>query len=178
MQRLLVVGPVAAGKTRLARTVAEKTRIPGFELDSIRFDDRWNQRPENEFRSLVERIADEPLWIIDGNYASVRDVVWRRADTVAWLDYSLPVVLRQLSFRTIRRIFSREDLGNGRRESLRRLFSPQSIFVWAFRSHDALRAEYERASDIYGAGCNVIRLHSPHETEEWLASMDARPPGS
>jgi adenylate kinase family enzyme len=98
MQRLLVVGPVAAGKTSVAQEVALRTGLTRIELDSMRFDERWNQLPEKEFRALVEQVSDNPQWIVDGNYASVRDILWRRADTVAWLDYSLSTVLRQLSW--------------------------------------------------------------------------------
>lgn len=171
MQRLLVVGPVAAGKSRLAETVAQRTGIPRRELDAMRFDDRWRQVPEAQFRMLVEKVAGNPQWIVDGNYASVRDVLWGRADTVAWLDYSLPVVLRQLASRTIRRVVSREDLGKGRRESVRRLFGPHSVVLWALRSHGPLRAEYERATELYSSRLNVVRLRSPRETREWLTSI-------
>jgi adenylate kinase family enzyme len=172
MQRLLVVSPVAAGKTSVAQEVALRTGLTRIELDSMRFDERWNQLPEKEFRALVEQVSDNPQWIVDGNYASVRDILWRRADTVAWLDYSLSTVLRQLSWRTFRRIVTREDLGDGRRESLRRLVGPQSIILWAIRSHGPLRAEYERAAQIYGARVDVVRLRSTRETDKWLASID------
>ncbi|HET6732771.1 hypothetical protein [Mycobacterium sp.] len=175
---MLVVGPVAAGKTHVAKEVAQRTGIPRTELDSLRFDDRWNPLPENEFRALVEEIAGRRQWIIDGNYASVRDVLWRHADTVTWLDYSLLTVMRQLLWRTMRRIFSHEDLGGGRRESLRRLFSSQSIVWWAIRSHGSLRAEYERASQVYGSRVDVVRLRSPHQAENWVATIKTGAAGS
>jgi adenylate kinase family enzyme len=158
MHRLLIVGPVASGKTALADAVSHRTGIPRTELDRVRFDSRWRQISEAEFRVKVKEIVAAPIWIIDGNYASVRDLLWRGADTGAWLDYPLHVVLRRLMWRTLKRVVSREDLGGGRRESLRRLLGRRSILLWAIRSHDPLRAEYERASQIYRSSVEIVRL--------------------
>jgi adenylate kinase family enzyme len=175
MRRLLVVGPVSAGKTRLSLAVAERTGLPHVELDAVRFDANWNQLSEAEFREHVQRLAAESAWIIDGNYASVRDIVWRRADTIAWLDYSKAVVLRRILWRTLRRIALREDLGDGRRERWTRLVGADSIILWAVKSHGALRKEYERATEVYGSDVLVVRLRSPRETQRWLEHIESTP---
>jgi adenylate kinase family enzyme len=174
MHRLLIVGPVAAGKTALADAVSCRTGIPRTELDNVKFGPLWQQIPEAEFRARVKEIAAAPTWIIDGNYASVRDVLWGNADTVAWLDYPLHVVLRRLVWRTLRRVVSHEDLGGGRRESVRRLVGRQSILLWAIRSHRPLRAEYERASRIYGSSVELVRLRSAVDAKEWLLTVPKR----
>lgn len=171
MQRLLIVGPVGAGKTVLAEAVERRTGIKRTDLDSLRFDSNWLQLPESEFRTRVSKIASAPEWIIDGNYASVRDVLWGGADTVAWLDYPLSLVLRRLVSRTIWRIVTREDLGGGRRETIRRLVSKGSILVWAIKSYWPLRAEYERASELYRSRVDIVRLRSPTEARQWLAML-------
>ncbi len=171
MRRAVVVGPVGAGKTTLAKVVSERFGLPLIELDSIRFDGRWRQLPEAEFRTVVSACTNAGQWIVEGNYASVRDVLWTKADTVIWLDYSLFVVLRRLCLRTLRRLVSREDLGSGRRENVSRLLGSRSILLWAIRSHGSLRAEYERASAIYGSQTDVVRLHSPTDAERWLHEL-------
>ena len=175
MHRFAVVGPVGAGKSALAEELARRTGHDRTDLDVVRFDDQWQQLPEDEFRAEVDRITSAERWIIDGNYASVRDLLWRRADTVVWLDYSLPLVLWRLVSRTVRRIVRREDLGSGRRESVRRLVGRRSILVWAIKSHDPLRREYERAMEVYGSRLTVVRLRSPAATTAWLAMVT---PGS
>lgn len=171
MQRLLIVGPVGVGKTVLAEAVEQRTGIKRTELDSLRFDSKWRQLPEAEFRTRVSKIAADPQWIIDGNYASVRDVLWGAADTVAWLDYPLSLVLRRVVSRTLKRIVTREDLGGGRRETVRRLFSKRSILVWAIKSYWPLRAEYEHASELYRSRVDILRLRSPTEAEQWLRML-------
>ena len=175
MQRLALVGPVGAGKSALADEVARRTGVERTELDALRFDDQWQQLPEAEFRAEVERITAADRWIVDGNYASVRDVLWRRADTVVWLDYSLPVVLWRLVSRTLRRVITREDLGSGRRENVRRLVGRRSILLWAIKSHGPLRREYERATEVYGSRLTVVRLRSPADARQWLATVTSGP---
>jgi adenylate kinase family enzyme len=122
MQRVAVVGPVASGKTTLAHALAQRAGLPHTELDVLRFALGWSQVPDGEFRGRVAELVRRERWVIDGNYASVRDLLWRRADTVVWLDYSLSVVLWRLLSRTVRRVVGREDLGSGRRERIGRLF--------------------------------------------------------
>lgn len=171
MQRILIVGPVGAGKTVLAEAVERRIGITRTELDRVRFDRNWQQLPESEFRARVSEIATAPQWIIDGNYASVRDVLWGTADTVVWLDYSLSLVLRRLFFRTLKRIIKREDLGEGRRETVRRLVSKGSILIWAIKSYWPLRTEYERACELYRSRTIIVQLRSPAETDRWLAMI-------
>lgn len=172
MRRLVIVGPVASGKSSLADAISRRTEIPHIELDRVRFGRDWQQLPETDFRESVKKLAEGPDWIIDGNYASVRDLLWSSADTVAWLDYPLRVVLRRLAWRTLRRVVLREDLGDGRRESLRRLMGRRSILVWAIRSHGPLRAEYEHASRIYGSDVELIRFRSPGDVEAWMLAAE------
>ena len=115
-----------------------------------------------------------PAWVIDGNYSSVRDLVWPRATTLVWLDYPLPLVMWRLAKRTVRRVISREELWNGNRERLRdNLFSRDSIFLYALTSYPRHRREYPAllARPEY-AHLAVVRLRHPRETERWLAGLD------
>ena len=146
-----------------------------IELDALRFDSRWQQLPESEFRAKVDATTAAAQWIADGNYASVRDVLWRRVDTVVWLEFGLIIVLRRLMSRTFKRVVTREDLGGGRRESVTRLVSRRSVLLWAIRSHRPLRAEYERATEVYCSRVVVVRLRAPRDAEKWLATIPVAP---
>jgi adenylate kinase family enzyme len=81
MQRISVVGNSGSGKTTAARELAALLDIPHVELDAIFHLPDWQELPTADFRDRVARIAQEPTWVIDGNYTAVRDLVWTRADT-------------------------------------------------------------------------------------------------
>jgi hypothetical protein len=83
--------------------------------------------------------------VVDGNYGGrgAQEIVWRRADTLVWLDPPLPVILARLWRRTVGRIRSGEELWGGNRESFRNTFlSRDSLFVWALKTYRRRRRLY------------------------------------
>ena len=107
-----------------------------------------------------------------GNYRLARDIVWPRAEAVLWLDYSLPLVFRRLTWRIVRRGVTREVLWNGNRETFwphLKLWSEQSLFHWLLKTY----WQYKRGYPVLfaqptHAHLTVIHLRSPRETETWL----------
>jgi adenylate kinase family enzyme len=174
LRRVAVVGISGSGKTSLAQCLARRLAVPHVEFDALYWGPDWQPMPREIFRAQVTAALAAPTWVTDGNYHSVRDLVWPRASALVWLDYPLPLVLWRLAGRTLRRIVNREELWNGNRERVRTsLFSRDSIFVWALTSHPRQRREYpaELARPEY-AHLAVTRLRSPRETEQWLASLN------
>jgi hypothetical protein len=82
-------------------------------------------------------------WVVDGNHPAVRDLIWRRADTIVWLDYRLALIMWRLMLRTFRRVATREVLWNGNRERelSAHFFSRDSIFLRALRTYGLRRRE-------------------------------------
>ena len=107
-----------------------------------------------------------------GNYGQVRDLVWRPADTLIWLDLPLSLVMWRLVRRTIRRATTREDLwGTGNRESLvRSFFSRQSILLWALKTHRRNREKYALECEFLAKEKRVVRLKSPREVERFVSA--------
>ncbi len=172
--RIVVVGVTGAGKTTVSARLARLLGIPHIELDALHWKPNWVMTEREEFRELVVQTLSGPAWITDGNYRKARDLIWARATTLVWLDYSLPVILWQLARRTLRRIVTREELWNSNRETLRgTFFSRDSLFLWALQSYPRQREEYPRdlASPEY-AHLQVIRLRSRGETGAWLAEIE------
>ena len=66
-------------------------------------------------------------WVVDGNYNMVRDIVWQRATTLAWLNLSFPVVFWRALSRTVIRSFGRRTLFSGNKESIRQVFDGDSF---------------------------------------------------
>ena len=175
LQRIAVVGTSGSGKTTLAHRLAERLGVPHVELDSLHWGPDWTPTPRDLFREQVAEALGSKAWTIDGNYSSVRDIVWARADSVVWLDYSLPVVMGRVLWRTIRRSLLREELWNGNRERFREAFlARDSIILWALTSYRRRKREYPVLFEQPEyAHLRVVHLRSPRATEEWLEGLVA-----
>jgi adenylate kinase family enzyme len=171
--RISVVGTCGSGKTTTASALAQRLGLAHIELDALSWEPNWTSVPDEEFRVAVARAAASDRWVIDGNYSKVRDLVWARADTVVWLDYSFPRVFAQLLRRTFRRALRRETLWHGNRERLATaFFSRDSILLWAIKTHGRRKREY---GELLGRSENrrlcVVQLRSPREARQWLARV-------
>jgi adenylate kinase family enzyme len=176
-RRIAIVGTTGAGKTTLARRLAQRLTLPRVELDALYWQPGWRPAPAEVFRARVERALAGPAWVVDGNYAVVRDIVWRRAELLVWLDYPLPLVLCRLLRRTLRRALMREKLWNGNRERLSTNFAGRdSLFLWAIQTHARRRQEFTREVQTpEHQHLSVVRLGGPRQTAAWLAGLRARP---
>src|SRR3974390_3266895 len=106
MRRVSVVGNSGSGKTLFAGRLAQALGVPHIELDAIHHLPEWEPIDPDVFVSEVETLTAAEGWVIDGNYRTVVDdgPVWRRADTVVWIDLPRRVVMHQVIVRTLRRI--------------------------------------------------------------------------
>ena len=167
----------------MARAVAARIDIPHVELDALHWGPNWTCPPRLEFRALVARALSRESWIVDGNYSKVRDIIWVRADTIVWLDYSLPVTLWRLTRRTLRRLAKREVLWNGNRESWRQQFlSRESLFLWSWQTHGQHRRTFPQLfSQTEFAHLNVVKLNAPERqmagTLLWTLNRGQLPTG-
>ncbi|HKQ73309.1 MAG TPA: adenylate kinase [Blastocatellia bacterium] len=175
MNRISVIGTSGSGKTTFAGKLAEILRIPHVELDSLSWEANWTTVPKEVFRSRVRKAIIADRWVVDGNYGKdARDLIWERADTVVWLNYSLPVIIHRLVRRTLRRIISGEECCNGNRESLRLALSRDSIIIWALQTYERRRAEYPSQLEfLEQRGVQTFKFHSPKEADDWLSRLSS-----
>jgi hypothetical protein len=167
-RRVAVVGAVGAGKSSLARALAQRAHLPYVELDSLRYQADWTQVADQTFFDEVVRNAGGSEWVIDGNDELTRDIVWIRAQVLIWVDFPLRIVLWRLLKRTAQRMMTGEVFANGNRESFWRLLGPNSIVLWAIRSHRPRRRSFEQllATPRY-AHLRVLRLRSQREVDAY-----------
>jgi len=182
VQRVSVVGSSGAGKTSLARRLAAAIDAPFVELDGIHHRENWVPVAPDDLASRVDEITATARWVIDGNYRAVvaDGPVWRRADTVVWLDPPRRTVMRQVTARTLRRLARREILWNGNRETWRNLcvWDPDSIIHWSWSHRGDYQDQYSSAM-VSPALSHLafVHLRSRDEVERWLvgAGRGARP---
>ena len=177
MRRVSVVGTSGAGKSTLARVLAKRLAVPYVELGAFMHQPGWTPRPDAEFMDEVEKATSWPGWVVDGNYMRfvIEGPVWRRADTVVWLDLPRRTVMRQLIARTVRRAVTREVLWNGNREPLTNFVSlnpEDSIILWAWTKHDEFVQRYlDAMADPRWREMTFVRLRSHAEARRWLESI-------
>jgi adenylate kinase family enzyme len=169
---MVVIGTTGSGKTTIARHLAQRLSVPHVELDALFWDPEWRAAPVGVFRERVDRALVGTAWVADGNYSKVRDLVWGRADTLVWLDYSFAVIMSQLLSRTARRIVDGRELWNGNRETLRNAVSSDSILIWALKTYRKNRRSYADPFQRPEYGhLSLIHLTSRRAASSWLASL-------
>ena len=173
MQRVVVFGTTGSGKSVLAERLAARTGLRVIELDALFWGRDWQPAPVDLFRHRVERETSEVGWIVVGNYGQVRDLVWRPADTLIWLDLPMPLVMWRLLRRTVRRVATREELwGTGNSESVRQaFFSRESILLWALRTHRRNRQRFALECEFLDREKRVVRLGSAREVDSFVATQ-------
>ena len=162
MRRVVVIGTTGSGKSRLADRLGERAGLRVIELDALNWGPGWQPAPLELLRHRVERETRDGDWIVVGNYDSVRDLTWRAADTLVWLDLPFPLVIWRLFWRTLRRSVTKENLwGSGNTESLlRSFFTRQSILLYAMKTHRRNRNRFAIDCEFLGKEKTVVRLRS------------------
>jgi adenylate kinase family enzyme len=175
--RIRIVGTSGSGKTTLGRRLARRLDLPHVELDGLHWEPGWQPAGRDVFQGRIEEATSGPGWVVDGNYsdAAERALRWESVDTLIFLDYSLPVILRRVTARTLRRMATGVELWNGNRETWRDLVSRDSIILWSLTTYRRRRRQYRallRRPET--AHVTVIHLRSPREAERWLRQVEPR----
>jgi adenylate kinase family enzyme len=173
LDRVVIVGTPAAGKSTLARVLAECVGAPRMELDGFFHGPDWQPVPEDEFHARLRDVAAMPRWVVDGTFLRhTAPIIWPRAQLIVWLDLPLAVVMSRLVRRTVGRIMRRTPLWNGNRETWRKFLSRESILLHGVESHRRYRRELPGmlSADVLPS-VRVVRLTSRREVESWSQSL-------
>jgi adenylate kinase family enzyme len=173
MDRIVVIGTTGSGKSTLAAALAQRMTMALIELDALFWEAGWRQVATEVFRERVARAILPERWVAGGNYSKARDLIWKRADTLIWLDYPFPLVISRLFRRTVRRIVTQEELWGGNHETWQKqFFSRDSLFVWALKTHWRYRQSIMQALEQPDyAHLQLIRFTSPRQTSAWLKTI-------
>jgi len=171
VKRILVGGSTGAGKTTMARLLAERLSLTHIEVDGLFHGPGWV--PREQFVEDVDAATSGTGWVVDHDYAAARHLVWPRIDTFVWLDYSRIVCEWRVIRRSVPRAMLRRELWNGNRERFFAMFTdPEHPVQWCWRHHARKRAEFEaRIAEPGHAHVTVVRLRRPREARAWRRSV-------
>lgn len=177
LQRTIVVGGNASGKSTLARLLGAYLEAPVVELDDLFWKPNWERVSDAEFCDSLTAHVSKESWVVDGNYLGLAgSIAWPNATCVVWLDLPRHLLLGRLIKRTAGRIIRRDRLWAGNRETLARAIRPEtSIIAYALRSHEKKRrACIETKTRFLRPESQFVRLSTPADVDTFVATLSGR----
>jgi adenylate kinase family enzyme len=173
MERVVVIGSSCSGKSRFSKELAFKLDVKYIELDQFHWLPNWQERDADSFSKLVDEATMSGSWVVDGNYASARSIVWPRSSTLIWLNHSFSVVLYRAITRSISRVLSKQELFSGNVESFRQTFlSRKSIILWVLMTYHDKRKRYAKMlNSLKDKGVTVIEFKNQFQVDEYLKGL-------
>ncbi len=173
MYRINVVGSSGSGKSSLSRKLAKLLDAPYFEMDKLFWCGNWQEVEDKKFIEGIKTSVSHDSWVLDGNYNRTREVKWKNATHIIWVDYSFTRTLYQSLKRSTQRIISQEPHWEGTecKETFIRTYLNKntSILWWMITNYKHNRRRY---LDLLKNGNEfnvpVIHLQSPEQTKNFL----------
>lgn len=176
--RVNIVGSSGSGKTTFGRQLAKILDVPFIEMDALFWEQDWTAPEDEIFFPKLEKALEGDSWVLDGNYSRTIPIKWQRVQAVVWLDFSFPRILYQAVTRAVSRLFDRRELwpDTGNRETLRALFSRDSIVLYTITSYGRKRARIKQAMTMpINFRIKFHRLRSPAQAKEFLERIRINP---
>jgi adenylate kinase family enzyme len=154
VQRIVILGRGASGKSALADQLGALTGVPVVHLDDLFWRDGLLPTPPAAWVAMQEQLVRRPAWIADGDLGpyDVLEVRLRAADTVVLLDLSLA----RCAWRAVRRSRERADFWR---------------WVWTYRRR--WRPRILAAVGMFAPGADLHVLRTPRAVRRFLASVGA-----
>jgi adenylate kinase family enzyme len=172
--RVNVIGTSGCGKSTFSKKLSAIVGAPYIEIDKIFWGPEWSSVPDEEFFEKLEKELSIEKWVLDGNYTRTIPIKWKDVKLVIWLDYSFWRVFTRALRRALGRVITQVEIweGTGNRESLKMLFSNDSIVLWTLKTYYKNRREYKKL--MRGSKyAHVVfkRFSKPSEAEMFLKKV-------
>jgi len=151
MERVVVLGRGAAGKSTAARQLGEATGLPVIELDKLFWQPGPTPTPHQEWIKRQQELAATKHWIMDGDLGPYDALSERltRADTVLILDFCLA----RCAWQALHRSRERADFW-------------WWLLTWRWRYRPAVLT----AVRTFAAIASVHHLRNPRQLQRFLTS--------
>lgn len=171
--RINVIGTSGSGKSTFSKQLAQKLDCPYIELDALFWKPNWTESTDDEFFQKVNEVVSTDRWILDGNYSRTQEYLWKRAQTIIFLDLPFHLVLWRIIVRSLLRGFKQEELWAGNKESIsRHLFTRNSMIWWVIKHFHKNRKRYSVVSEKSEySGIQFVRLRSRKEVKQFLSEV-------
>jgi len=169
MKRVAVFGNTGAGKSRLARRLAELTGLPLYVVDLMQFTTGGAKVPPDEFQQAHADLLRREEWIIDG-YGTAT-TVWERlaiADTLVYVDLPLPIHYWWVTKRLIESPFKKPE---GWPDNSPIWHSTLHAYKVAWLCHRHLTPKYRQLVAEVAASKRVHHLRSGREIADFLDAV-------
>jgi adenylate kinase family enzyme len=164
--KILIIGCCGAGKTTLAKQIAEAAKLPLIHLDKEYYKANWERPAKEEWEKKVLELTSAPRWIMDGNYYNSMDIRLSSANTVIFLDTNrLTCIIRIIKRAILPSEHYRSDMASDCQERIDMDFIR---YVWNFNKNMRPRI-YEllkQYSDI-----DLVVLKNNREIRDFLAGI-------
>jgi adenylate kinase family enzyme len=178
-QRVVIVGPSSSGKSTLGERLAALIGVPFVELDGLFWKPGWEESRDEEFQAKLQPALAGEQWVAAGNYfRHMWPTIWRRAETIIWLDLPFRVSAGRIVRRSWRRWRNNEVLWGTNKErfwSQLKLWSKKdSLITYTWQQRKVVDERYSGAmSDPRWAHVRFVRLRSAAEVEAFVLSIAA-----
>lgn len=167
MKKILVIGTSGSGKSTHAKQLSEILDIKFFPSDNFYWEESWKITSHEKVLEHIKSVVVQKEWILDGNFETERELVWKLSDCIIWLDYSLTVVIWQVITRNFRWLLTRQTIWSGNRMTFQRAISGIRHTI---KSYSVKKKNYplwlEELSDT-----KVYRFSRKQETEKWVQEL-------
>jgi adenylate kinase family enzyme len=172
VQRIAVIGPGGAGKSRLARQLGQTLGIRLILLDQLFWKPGWIPTPPAEWEGLQRRESRTESWIVDGLHESTMHLWIDAADTVIFLDVSPIVSLWRVTRRRLASDNHSELPPGCEPASSHRALVKFLLYQWEYRTR--IRAKIVAQLDRRRGEAGIVVLRDAKETEAFLGTLPAR----
>lgn len=167
MKKILVIGTSGSGKSTVAKQLSELLNVQFFPSDNFYWEAGWKISSSEKVLKQVNGVISQKEWVLDGNFESERELVWKQADCIVWLDYPFVVILKQVAIRNFKWLLFHQTTWLGNKMTFQRAISG---IRHAIKSYSMKKKNYPswlaELSDI-----KIYRFCKKQETEIWLQGL-------